>query len=313
LYLSPIREHYDQITEELKRVSDTLDRIDELSELANDHGTDFTRIYEGLYEIDSENTLKDNTTENPYVKRCELNSEVRSNNPKDIDETQILKTEEQRIAHNFEAVITDIFAGDDRVPIKTLNPPGTGPNFYDRFGFCPVYMSKAIENPGADLHVPMNIIDNQAHKEVTNQGMNIYQHVAESYDSGGPDEISMVTFITGIFLDNIAPVSESGGYHDAYQEQKNAIEHQRAHHSIGLGGAWERWETLGEWVNKPVDESVPNENQGAYVFRDAVRDVYDGEFIDTVMEADQNAGEDPRQIFLDLLSIDTYESTVLLD
>jgi len=102
-------------------------------------------------------------------------------------------------------------------------------------------------------------------------------------------------------------------YYDAYQEQKNTIEHQRAHHSIGLGGAWEKWEMLGEWATKLIDESASNENHGAYVFRNAVRDVHNGKFIDTVMKANQAVDEDPKQIFLDMLELNTYESTVSLD
>lgn len=316
LYLSPIRDHYDRINEQLERVSDTLDRIDKVRGLAGEHGTAFARGYEGLFKIDPENKFGNYTTENPYVERRDPNSEVWINNPTDIGETQILETEEHHIAHDFEAVIADIFAGGARVPIKTLTPHGAGANIYDNFGFCPVYMSRAIENSGADLHGQMNTIDNRVQDEIINQGMNIGQqnfYVAESYDSGGPDEISMVTFITGIFLDNIAPVSETEGYYDAYQEQKNAIEHQRAHHSIGLGGAWEKWEMLGEWATKLMDESASNENHGAYVFRNAVRDVYNGEFIDMVIKANQAVDEDPKRIFLDMLKLNTYESTVSFD
>lgn len=99
--------------------------------------------------------------------------------------------------------MTDIFTGGARVPIETLIPHEAGTNIYDNFGFCPVYMSRAIENPGADLHGQMSTIDTRVQDEMINQGMNIGQqnfYVVESYDSGGPDEISMVTFITGMFF-----------------------------------------------------------------------------------------------------------------
>ena len=102
-------------------------------------------------------------------------------------------------------------------------------------------------------------------------------------------------------------------YYDAYQQQENAIEHQFAHHSIGLGAAWENWKMLEEWATKSIDENVSDENYGACVFRNAVQDVHDAEFIDRLMEANQAVAEDPKQIFLDMLELNTYESTVKIN
>lgn len=70
---------------------------------------------------------------------------------------------------------------------------------------------------------------------------------------------------------------------------------------------------LGEWATKLMNENASNENHGAYVFRNAVRDVHNSEFIDMVIKANQAVDEDPKRIFLDMLELNTYESTVSFD
>ena len=319
LYLCPIREQYDRIDKRQRRVRSTLNRLERLRELGDLGGT-FAQRYEGRFEIDTERNFEADATENPYVRRRDPAVAGSNDDPNDVGDTRVLETQEQRLARDFETAVADMFAGDERAPLVTLEPRGTGdvedvPDSYDGFRFCPVYLSRAIESPGPDLRGQMSRIDDRVRETVVDQGENIDQwnhYAAEAYDSGGPDEISMVTFITGTFLDNIAPVSEAGGYYEAHQEQRQR-DRVSERHAIGLGGAWETWETLGQWATKSIEENASNDNHGAYVFRDTVQDVHDGAFIDTVMEADGATGEDPRRVFLDMLDIGTYESTVSLE
>lgn len=317
LYRQPIRDHFDKITTRRKTVEDSLDRLTELREL-EELGSEFAYECDGRFEINSKGNFEIDTAGNPYVNRYPPTPEQLIDYPRDIGDTQVLESQEQSISHEFRRFVTDLFGGDKRASVASFEPSGTGgvgaPS-YDGLRFYPVYLSRAIDNPGLDVHGPLRSIDDAVYGELANRRTdmntrNVY--TADAFATGGLDEISMVLFVTGHFLDNIAPVTDSGGYYDAYRTQNDRT-HVATRHSIGLGGNWDQWNTLRAWTETSLDESDSRDRRGAYLFRDTVRSVDDGELLDAVMEAEQTDGTDPSEVFLDMYEFDTYESTVSFD
>lgn len=167
----------------------------------------------------------------------------------------------------------------------------------------PIYMSRGFEeNPEKNRHYEAVREKFEEKIEIANNSM----YKVGTHEAGDRDEITMVTFIGGLFLDNIGHVSKGDGYMDLYEgsSQSGFI---ASHHTIGVGGNWNRWSTMYEWAvdsGKTYDEN----DFGAYVYRDTVRDV-DEEFLSEVMIADTSEEEDPRDIFLNMLEVGTYESS----
>jgi hypothetical protein len=145
---------------------------------------------------------------------------------------------------------------------------------------------------------------------------------AFSYDSGGPDELTMVVFIGGIFLDNISRLTEKDGYMDKYEEKYKRYDFIGAHHSIGLAASEDRnleknWKELWEWTEEDAEENdeidVEQDDFGGYVYRDEVQDVNRGKFIDEILERMNNEDGNPKEVLLSMYDCDAYLSTPQLN
>jgi hypothetical protein len=122
----------------------------------------------------------------------------------------------------------------------------------------------------------------------------------------------MVTFVGGIFLDNISLVSEPGGYRDAYQNTYDQSRFPGSHHTIGLGAMWDNWSMLGDWVTDAWEEANPQNDAGfgGFVYRDEVYDPNNHSFTEEIQYLNDTDGESATDLFLDALTADAYENTV---
>lgn len=273
------------------------------------YGQSFAWSYDGLYtvDLDYEGIDRGDTRNHPYLRQEEADVEDMAGSPDDIGDTDILEKNEERIVRYLANSVTDLFNDEHgRAPISTLDPVSKGeqvkPN-YDQIRICPVYMSRALDDEH-NLNEKYEAVKDRFADgiELVNEDM----YNPESHNTGDRDEITMVTFIGGLFLDNIDLVTKRGGYKDTY-ERSAASNFIGAHHTIGLGGMWNRWGTMNEWV---TEEGRPFPGDyGAYVYRDTTRKV-DEEFMSEIMIADEDRETDTRDIFLDMLTADAYESTV---
>ncbi|WP_058366141.1 hypothetical protein [Haloparvum sedimenti] len=273
------------------------------------YGRDFARNYRGHYEVELEGSVgRSDGNDHPYVFHDEAKQEHVAG-AHDIAESDILEANEDRIVRELVNSVRSLLNGDDgRAPINDLSPTAKGQEVEPNFGNIrvnPVYLSRAYEEEDTmteQYTAVREAFENEV--EIVNNDMyNVGRHSA-----GDRDEITMVTFIGGLFLDNLKLVTKGNGYKDLYEESASGG-FIPAHHTIGVGGMWDRWSTMHEWATA---DGEPHEGAdfGAFVARDTVRNV-DQEFMSEVMIADQSDdGVDPRDIFLDMLTTGTYESSI---
>lgn len=274
------------------------------------YGRQFTRKYQGRYEIElSEEMEKTQIEDHPYVLHEEADQELVAGTH-DIAESDILDdaTMESKVVselQNSVRFLTNNRYG--RAPINELKPKAKGKEVKPSFGNIrvnPVYMSRAYDEHD-ELSEYYTDVRNQFEKEI--EVVNNDMYTAATHEAGDRDEVTMVTFIGGLFLDNLELLTKRNGYKDVY-DRSEARGFIAAHHTIGVGGNWSRWRTMKKWAIEN-DNSNKNHDFGAYVSRDKVRDV-DEEFMSEVMIADQSSeGTDPEDLFLDMLSVNTYQST----
>jgi hypothetical protein len=340
-YLAPIGNEYDLVVERLGELVDEedgyvglIDRVERLEGLSNPekvnvkipeahpqarggetYGRTFARNHEGIYEVVLERNIETDTNDHPYLSHRTAKPEDLAGGPTDIAESAVLENHEDGIVGEFERSVDRMFGDDERVPLETLEPRGSGNHTditpeYQRLRFRPVYMSRAFEYED-DSSAPKY---DGVHNEVQRNRESLQQnslYSAESYDSGGPDELTQVMFVGGVFLDNLSLLTKLDGYKDEYESQYGRSDFIGAHHSIGLG-RMAKWETLSGWIEEDAADQGLDGDVGGYVYRKEVRDITDGEFVDELMEKDETDGESPEDFLLELYECDAYESTIPL-
>ena len=336
-YLRPVKSEYEDVEERVEKLSGgdenlpvgLVDRFELLRGLSTGrvarddlelpqtnpykqgnetYGRSFAWNYEGLYEVDFdyEGIDQDDTQNHPYLRPDKADIEDMPRSPDDIGDTEILEDKEKRIVRFLANSVSDLLNNEHgRAPINNLSPKAIGHKVmppYKQIRISPIYMSRALEDHKS-INEQYEKVKSRFADEVEFVTNDMYN--PDVHSTGDPDEITMVTFIGGLFLDNIELVTKRGGYQDTYE--RNADTSFIAHHTIGLGGMWDRWSTMHEWVTED-GEPFYGSDFGAFVYRDTTRKV-DREFMSEIMISDKE-GDDTREIFLNMLRAEPYESTV---
>ena len=341
-YLRPIRQEYERVEERLSRIdgdddakTGLVDRLEMLKGLAEgpesvdvelpttnamdrrseSYGKDFAKNYEEIYEFDVDDEIDYRSGKNPYVSYKETEPEQMVGDPDHIGETDIAENPE--VENTFQNASRDLLLNEyGKAPFNNLQLMGTGEKSeagYKNLRVRQVYMSRgygAQEGIGKKYDDVFEMFSGDNGVAQVGTDSDVYK--AESYPYGWDDDITKVTFIGGIFLDNISLLTQSGGYQDKYEESYAEHTFIGSHHTIGLGGAWGRWPTLGDWVSDDAEEQGIEGDYGGYVYRAENRDV-DEEFIEEIKYAHKTDGESAKQLFLDMLGADAYESTVQIN
>jgi hypothetical protein len=347
-YLKPIAEEYEKKKEGLEKLDkDDLGLIDRLkilegissprnvnAELPQAHregpreetySRGFAHRYEGIYEIEIGDNDEIEAEDNPFLEYNSADPEDLAGDPDDIADSDVLENHEDHIISGFanRSVSPDWEDDDKKVPITDLYPRGSG--MQDEFEardyemrYRPVYMSRAFEHNDAGMTEKYEEVKDS----VIGRDPGAAMYKAFSYDSGGPDELTMVVFIGGIFLDNISRLTEKDGYMDKYEEKYKRYDFIGAHHSIGLAASEDRnleknWKELWEWTEEDAEENdeidVEQDDFGGYVYRDEVQDVNRGKFIDEILERMNNEDGNPKEVLLSMYDCDAYLSTPQLN
>jgi hypothetical protein len=298
---------------------------------------ELSQRYEGLYAVGGEPEIEDwkDVRADPYRVWHDIDPDEPVAGAADVDEAGVLQSDRaaDRIRLGFRESIDALFGNDwdhasvidvDAIPMR--HQPGNPDGEYTGPWFTNVYLSRTFDNgvgPG-DSHIHEAVAAELQQHSIPAANC----HPPERYSIGHPNEVTMVTLVSGLVLDSLLPITEPDGYLDSYkqlaggddpnQEGDDRRDHSWrtiASHTIGLGGAWDRWSTLGEWVEVAADRDVDLNSDsafGGYVYRDAVRAVNADLFDDIATVADGNEG-DPVDLFTDLLSVGTIENTVERD
>lgn len=274
-------------------------------------GYEFAEKYEGIYGFDLDDLFKYEGNQNPYVVPMVTDLADFAGDPADIAETQILEKRSDDIEKWFHRKTSDLIWSDKRAPYELSirgNATKTATTDYKQHRIRQVYLSRAFEG--------MYKIGKQ-YDEVYGEYDNILSLEGEMYDAethphGWTDDVTMVTFVGGIFLDNISLVSEPGGYRDAYQNSYDQVGSPGSHHTIGLGAMWDRWSLLGEWVTDAWEEANPDTDAdfGGFVYRNEVYDPSNNSFVEEIKYRNKTDDESAADLFLDALTANAYESTV---
>lgn len=283
------------------------------------YGRDFASN-DRLYDIKLEENFQSTDDFHPYISRKKAEPSDITADPEHIGESDVIENHVDDIVGDFANSI-DWLLGNrfGRGPLNTFEPRGNEdldnltPE-YEKLRVRPVYMSRGFEQRTDKSKPFYDEIEAALNQEMYLGQNDIY--APEIYDSGSSDEISLVLFIGGIILDNIELVTERGGYAEVYDRNYRESEFIGSHHSIGLGGRWDYWRTLGEWAGDCYDGDGAF---GAYLHRETFGDPTDPEFMNELMrhEAsnndDENVGDDfpdVKQLFYDRMHVDVFESTI---
>jgi hypothetical protein len=274
-------------------------------------GVEFAQTYDGIYEFDFDDPFE---RDDPYVRPMWTAPDDLAGDPEHIGDTDLLENCRDEVEQEFRRETSDLIENDKRAPYELSlfgNAEKVDNPAYKQHRIRQVYLSRGLEE---QYRVGKQYDD--VYDEYRNAGLplanNPELYDAETHPHGWADDVTMVTFVGGLFLDNINLVSEPGGYRDAYEETRKVSEFPGSHHTIGLGAMWDRWSVLGEWVTDAWEEVNPDSDAdfGGFVSRDEVYDPTDQSFVDEVQYRNETDGESAVDQFLDALTADAYENTV---
>jgi hypothetical protein len=351
-YVDPIRTHYDELTDRYERLvgeghdSGVIHAMAQLqalaggdAELESDQvtvarsegapnektGRALVSDYDPSYEVEVEPTGP--AGDDPYVERLAADpSDVTDpSSLRDVGDMAVLESRTAQISTQFKAAIQRLVRNKrELAPVCDIAPGITVPavtddhedgekadaerRAYSGPEITTVLRSRAFREGSAD-DIARTVVD--AVKDVE-PNANVLE--PRTYGFGDPSELTAVTFLDGLFLDNLGPMGDRRGYEQSYPSHEGAEDPTTRHHSIGLGGAWDRWSTLGEWVEASAEADGVSDDQGVggYVYRDEVRPV-DRELISDLNRAARDDDADPRALFVEALSVEAFESTVGID
>ena len=166
---------------------------------------------------------------------------------------------------------------------------------YDGHYVGNIYMSRAFpsdEDPGHDIFESVKQVFDDSNLYYK-QGGNGYTH--ESMGYGAPWDLSMISFIGGVFLDNLRPVIQpSDGYMRSYESQRDELaESVRIRHVHGVDGR---------------DGTISSPGEGSYVYRDSMLDLDNAEDLYNLL--DGNEDEVVRMFLEDYVDRKTFPSSI---
>lgn len=301
-----------------RAVSVSIFTPDEDWQITSMNGTTFVENYDGIYGFDLDDSFKYESDQNPFVVPMETKPADLAGDPEDISDTDILKNRSDEIEAEFRRETAKLIRDNERAPYevsirgnaKKSNDTHTA---YKQHRIRQVYLSRGLDENSAIGEKYEEVYNEYVNQNMPLENSDIYN--ADTYPYGWGDDITMVTFVGGLFLDNISLVSEPNGYRDNYQATYDKAGFPGSHHTIGLGAMWDRWSVLGNWVTDAWEEANPESDAdfGGFVYRDEVYDPKDQSFVEEIKYRNEADGMSATDLFLDALTADAYENTVEID
>ena len=279
-YLGPIEAKRSALHDEIEENQRRAEIYKSLRDIVVQYDDAFTGSGPARPEVDETQRINvGSDTESPYVTKVEAEDQLSLLQYEDIADSGVwtdrsMENEKYKIGRFFEkrfaeSAITNTGLNclSNRL-IETKNIDGQYTDAtstrYDGHYVGNIYMSRAFpdqEDPGDDIFQSIQdaFRDSNLHFRDGGDG---YTHESKSY--GAPWDLSMITFIGGIFLDNLHPVIQPlDGYLSSYESQRDELaESVRIRHVHGVDGR---------------DESISPPGEGGYVYRDSMLDLDDPE------------------------------------
>ncbi|SDK12830.1 hypothetical protein SAMN05216226_1211 [Halovenus aranensis] len=260
------------------------------------------------YDTELESSTSGDEGANPYRKQRNVSPEDLAEDAEHVGDTDVWENNKDKILDDFAVAVGNL--DDERVPLNEPEPTSHGEEvsrFYEGMCFHAVYLSPEFDHDAGVGGARFEEVFEALPLNNKSQSRDLYS--AETYDSGHPHEFTMVLFIGGNILDNLAPVTKMDGYKDTFDTRYNEQEVPGAFQTIGLGAQWDKWDALGQWAATEATDQEIEDAYGAYVYRDEIRPM-DEDFVSEIMQSDANEDATTADVLLDMYDIDLYESTV---
>lgn len=294
--INELREHLTNLTTEKKRYS-------KIVEINKEEGAAFAEVGTGPGRPDTAYDQRADT-EFQYVKRAAPNTPHRLLSKDDVLDAELWDREnftiESTLTNDFVPNITGL---NEKLPLVTGKIEGPSDDltdpFYNHHRFINVFMSRAFPGKKDDAPSGTDVFD----KIETGYRRGI--HVPEGDDGyteawvpfGAPWDVSMITFLGGIFLDNLGLVSSDNGFKVAYENQREELrESVRVRHAHGLDGT--------------DDQLTPDDGMGAYVYRDEILQLSSADDHDTIVS---NNEADLVELFGEMQNVVQFDTSVSKD
>jgi hypothetical protein len=313
-YLGPIESKRSELHDAIEEKEERAQVYKSLREVVVQYDDAFNGTGPSRPEVDDAQRIDiGSETDSPYVTKVEAEDQLSLLQYEDIADSGVwtdrsMENEKYKIGRFFEKrfaenAITD--TGLNCLANRLIETKNLGGEYtdatstrYDGHYVGNIYMSRAFpdqEDPGDEIFQSIQDVfrDSNLHFRDGGDG---YTHESKSY--GAPWDLSMVTFIGGIFLDNLHPVIQpTDGYLSSYESQRDELaESVRIRHVHGVDGR---------------DESISSPGDGGYIYRDSMLDLGDPE--DLYRLIDGNEEEVVEMLLDEYVGSTTFPSSIDLN
>lgn len=313
-YLSPIGAKRSELEAQIADKESRADVYGGLREVVVQHDDSFDGMGPDRPEMDdAQHANAGSDPDGPYVKKIKSDDQLSLLQYDDIADSGVwteptMGNEKNKVGQYFRRRFadnairtTDLNCLANHL-IETQNDDGqyadAASTRYDGLYVGNIYLSRAFradEDPGDEIFESVKGVfeDSNLHFRAGGDG---YTHESKGY--GAPWDLSMVTFIGGVFLDNLQPVTHTGdGYKTSYESQRDELaESVRIRHVHGVDGR---------------DESISGPGEGGYVYRDSMLDLDDPEDLYDLIDGTET--EVVEMLLDEYIGRTTFESSIDLD
>lgn len=284
--IGPVERRQERLDREAARVERELEQYDRLREIVTTLGEAFDGTGPAHPVVSDPSPMRLNP-DDPYVTKITADDMLSLNQYRDIGEADILhdrflKSESRKVERHFRQ-------GAEEKVVQNHDISGRSQDLYKTvIGFDGKRVD--ADNSGYDGHTVVNVFLSRAFpddvynsdgpvctgvREVFEDsgflsgGPSNYHH--ESFEFGGPWDLSLVTFVSGAILDNIQGIKQ---YKQAYDEQQTELgDAIRVKHTHGLDGR---------------DSQLGDESQSGFVYRDSLLDLDDPDDVYTLLDSSED-------------------------
>lgn len=311
-YLGPVEAKRSALDARIDDIESRADVYDSLRRIVMEYDDAFSGFGPDRPEMEETRSFVSDS-DSPYVKKIQSDDQVGLLQYEDIAESGIWdrgnSTEMRKIRSHFEQQFAktvvrnnDLGCLEERQIEVATDASGEYADVrnptYDGHYVGNVFLSRAFDddqNPGHPMFSTVREVFEDSDLYFKG-GENGYSH--ESVGHGAPWDLSMITFIGGVFLDNIRPVLQPNrGYKISYESQREDLrEGVRIRHVHGVDGR---------------DGSISDAGEGGYVYRKSLLDLDDPDDLYTLLDATE--AEMVETLRENYIGRTTFETSIDLD
>ncbi|MFB6091760.1 MAG: tubulin-like doman-containing protein [Haloquadratum sp.] len=286
-YVGPVEDERERLEDAVEDLRDRVDTYEQLRQTVMNRGESFDDVGPDRPEMEDVPSTMTNQA-SPYVAKTKSVDQTGLLQYEDIAESKIWEKQDsdemEKIRQHFEKFANKVGRNTDmvgldkrRIKVDTsssadysdvLNP------FFDGHHVSNVFMGRPFPNDNPSHPIFENV--EQTLKESNlhfKEDANGYSRTSVGF--GAPWDLSMVTLIGGVFLDNIRTIRQpSRGYKNSYESQREELrEGVRIRHVHGVDG---------------LDPTIGDKDEGGYIYRDELLDLNDPDDLYRLLDATED-------------------------